>query len=356
MKLNGIMLQAFLLALTILSCVALGELGIRLVHYVRDSPFMEKDPNLGWKIPANQRKIFARKDFAGVNHTVHYSTGPYGFRLYGDAKSSNTKIMIVGDSFTHAVDVSDDQTYYAKLKMNLLEQAPVEIFAYGASGYGTLQEVLIVEQYIKEIMPDILILQVCRNDFINNSFELENKSIENNNNSLRPYLGYDGTITMKIPASPSRRVLLGAASYSEFLYWVMIRFDNWIAVNKLAKTVEDDIKDQSATHPGFMRAVALTDLLLERLRSAVPATTKIYAFQVDNLQPYSGEFERLFARHGIIYIEGVAEGVTEASQKGKVVYASDGAHWAPTGHAITAEVLANRLHFELMANRSEKRK
>jgi hypothetical protein len=96
MKLNGFMLQAFLAGLTILSCVALGELSIRLLQYVRDGrPFLARvavtcekwvfatcDPNLGWKTPANQRAIYVNKDSAGVDHAVHYSTGPYGFRLY----------------------------------------------------------------------------------------------------------------------------------------------------------------------------------------------------------------------------------------------------------------------------------
>ena len=98
---------------------------------------------------------------------------------------------------------------------------------------GTLQEVMIVERHIREIMPDILILQVCQNDFINNSFELESKSYFNNNNLLRPYLGSDGTITMQIAQPPFRRAVLWAASYSRFLLWVITRFDNWMAVNKL---------------------------------------------------------------------------------------------------------------------------
>jgi len=374
--LNGIVLQAFLAGLTILCFVAVGEVSIRLLQYVKDGrPFLAfsygserleefhfrtVDPNLGWMTSANQRQIYTSKDIARVNHAVHYSTGRYGFRLYGDAKSSNTKIMIVGDSYTQAVDVSDDQTYYAKLKRDLSDQMPVEIFAYGAAGYGTLQEVMIVERHIEEISPDILILQVCTNDFINNSFELESKSRFNNHYMPRPYLGTDGTITIKIPQALFRRAMLWIASYSRFLQWVIYRFDNFIAVNKLAHTVEDDIRDQSTAHPGFMRAVALTDRLLERLRSAVPAATKIYAFQADNsqpfgTQPFSHEFEKLFARHGIIYIEGVAEAVTDASQKGQIVYALN-EHWSSTGHTIVAEVLANRLRRALIASRSEKHK
>src|SRR5262245_11196074 len=98
-----------------------------------------------------------------------------------------------------------------------------------------------------------------------------------------------------------------------------------------------------------MRAVALTDQLLKRLRSAVPAVTKIYAFQADNSQPFSGEFEKLFPRHGIVYIEGVAEAVTEALQKGEVVHTRGGEHWTSAGHMIVAEVLANRLRRELVA-------
>lgn len=46
----------------------------------------------------------------------------------------------------------------------------------------------------------------------------------------------------------------------------------------------------------------------------------------------------------------------DASRKGEVVYEADGAHWASTGHTIAAEILANRLRFALMANRSAKHK
>jgi hypothetical protein len=247
--------------------------------------------------------------------------------------------MIVGDSITEAIQVSDDQTYYANLKKIFSEKmsSPPEIFAYGAAGYGTLQEVMIVERYIEQIAPDILILQVSSNDFINNSFELESASYENNNHMLRPYLGSDGSITMQLPQ------MVYAASYSRFLQWLIIRYNILVVVNKLAHGVEEDIGHQP-NHPAFLRAITLTDRLLERLRSVVPPATKVYAFKVDNSQPYSGAFEKLFARHGIIYIEGVPEAITDASRKGEAVYASDGAHWAAPGHRIAAEVLANGLH------------
>jgi hypothetical protein len=122
---------------------------------------------------------------------------------------------------------------------------------------------------------------------------------------------------------------------------VITRFDIWIAVNKLVHTVEDDIRDQP--HPGFMRAVALTDRLLERLRSAVPAATKIYAFQVDY---FSGEFPKLFARHGIIYIEGVAEAVTDASRKGEVVYEGTG----HIGRPLVTQLLLRFLLIDCASN------
>ena len=355
--LNGIVLQAFLAGLTLLFCVALGELGVRLLQYVSDGrPVISQmaptnfwrmfDPDLGWRTPANQRQIYTIKDGAGVDHEVHYSTGRYGFRLYGDTKSRKTKIMIVGDSYTQALAVSDDQTYYAKLKNNLSDRMPVEIFAYGTVGYGTLQELMIVERHIKEIMPDIIIFQVCSNDFINNSIELESQSLGNNSHSLRPYIGIDGTITMQIPQSPLDKGVLGRVSrHSRFLQWVIPLLHNQGVVK--TSTVEDEIRDQGTTHPGFMRAVALTDRLFGGLRSAVPAATKIYAFQADNLQPYSGEFEKLFPRHGITYFKGVAEAVTDAFQKGEVVYPWNDDHWASTGHTIVAEILANRLRRDL---------
>ena len=84
------------------------------------------------------------------------STNNYGFRKWGNLKSLSLKIFIVGDSFTMSMYASDNQTYYSILADNL----DTEVFTYGCSGYGTLQEYMIINKYFDTIKPDIVILDV----------------------------------------------------------------------------------------------------------------------------------------------------------------------------------------------------
>lgn len=109
----------------------------------------------------------------------------------------------VGDSFTHAVDASSEDTYYGVLQKKL----PIEVFAYGGGGYGTLQEHLIIDRFFYLIKPDIVIVQFSSNDFANNSVEFERGSSDNNNR-FRPYLMPDRNIRSAYPARNSLSALL----------------------------------------------------------------------------------------------------------------------------------------------------
>ena len=90
---------------------------------------------------------------------VAFRTNEYGFRHWGDLRSDKPRILFVGDSFTYAENVSDQQTYYAYFANNL----PVEVFATGGSGYGTLQEIRLVKRFWKVIQPQCFVLQFCSN-------------------------------------------------------------------------------------------------------------------------------------------------------------------------------------------------
>jgi hypothetical protein len=58
--------------------------------------------------------------------------------------------------------VSDGDTYYAIIKRKL----DAEVFAYGAGGFGTLQEYMILDRYVDMIHPSLILWQFCLNDFI----------------------------------------------------------------------------------------------------------------------------------------------------------------------------------------------
>ena len=332
--------------------LGLGEVVIRSIHLIRDGiPFFESntggrigpitlDQDLGWKATEHYQEALVEKTKNGTLYPVRRSQTQYGFRSFGDVTSRRLKMLVIGDSFTHATSVSDDRTYHALLS-KLLD---VEVFAYGAGGYGTLQEFLVLDRYLDVVRPDVILWQYCINDFINNDNELERLSRINNNGWVRPYWR-NGKIQLLSPKESSIQVRDWINRHSRFLYFVVTRLDRLRAANT-RDTVEVDIEAEGMRHPGFARAVAVTDELMSRVRARV-GTRPIMAFNCTEAEPYSQAFRNISAHHGIAYWDDVALSVSAADARGEDVYAADGSHWNERGHQVAAQALANHLRAEL---------
>ena len=141
------------------------------------------DLKLGWVPKSNFNLTKSTHDSLGNKYNITYSTNKYGFRAWGNLNSKKTKILCIGDSFTGDPNMSDEDSYFWQVG----KLTNSEVFAYGASGYGTLQELMVLQKYGMMIDPDIFILQFCGNDFENNSMSWEDKSIARNQKYLRPY-------------------------------------------------------------------------------------------------------------------------------------------------------------------------
>jgi hypothetical protein len=113
------------------------------------------------------------------------------------------------------------------------------------------------------------------------------------------------------------------------------------------RTVEYEIRLSGFGHPGFQRALRLTERILARLRAALPATVKLYAFSVDRQDPFTAALDALLMQQGIALIDGVADAVEAARLRGEPVLAADGAHWAPSGHRIAANIIGAKLLADL---------
>ena len=349
---------AAVFALSLVFFVLIGEAATRGWHWYRlmtqpaartaDSP-LYIDEKLGWGTTANLQMQRLEEGSERNLYTVNYETAEGGFRMFGDPQSLKQRVLIIGDSFTQAIHVSNDKTYYFLIGKHL----PVEIFAYGGGGYGTLQEYMILDRHIDRVKPALIIWQYCGNDFINNSFELEQQSRSNNNGMRRPYLSTDGEIFYATPKTfPWLREF--AAKHSSFLYLVLSRLDilnvrlaqtSW-ADSFQSETVEDTIARHGKDHPGFRKAARTTEQIMNKVRQRA-AHTPIVAFSSDIESPYYEEFQRISQAVGIELIRGVPEAVRAAEARGITVTAGDRAHWNELGHAIVAkrigEYLANNL-------------
>lgn len=326
-----------------------GEGAFRVLYLFKDSTF-EWDDDLGWRTVGNLDLTYTVGDGHGGFSEAHLETDTLGFRMAGQAASRRPKILVLGDSFTFAREVSQDETYYARLATEL----DAELFVYACEGYGTLQEYMVLERYIDDIEPDLLVWQFCWNDFIGNAVELERQSAYNNNGMRRPYLSADGEVRYATP-----KAFGGLRSFaqrrSRLIYSVLYRVDLLLGLSASETTVEDRIESSGGEMRAYSRSVATTKTLLAMARERA-VQMPMLAFDVETRLPYSEDFARICAEVGIEVAGDVGGAVAAAAARGEVVKAQDGAHWNAAGHRICAETLLPVLRERLsMLRRSDER-
>ena len=113
-------------------------------------------------------------------------------RQHTKAKPPNTlRVAVLGDSFTEAIHVPVEQTFWSKLERKLGNcpavkgRKNVEVINFGVQGYSTAQELIMLRKKVWDYSPDIVILAFfIGNDVINNSPKLEY-------DRYRPFFAYD---------------------------------------------------------------------------------------------------------------------------------------------------------------------
>ncbi|MCX6908202.1 MAG: SGNH/GDSL hydrolase family protein [Verrucomicrobia bacterium] len=309
----------------VLLCV---EIAIRVVELML-SPRSVPDDVLGWKEASNltKHKKGIRSD--GKTYDIVIHLGENGFRPWGNTNSTQRRLLVIGDSFTNASQVSDDKTYYALLVNKL--GSGWQVFADGSSGYGTLQEYMILDRYWDTIKPDAVLWQWCCNDFCNNLFEWDNQSSANYCQRPRPYWE-QGRIVMRCPREVP---VLSWHSHAYQWLWPFVYNRLWFR-----RDLPVDNLDSNA--PLFQKAVAVTDEILAQARKRI-GRTPVFAFVAlgDETEPYQTAFGSLAANHGIQMIRGIDRRIAQKEAAGIVTTAhpSIGGHWSEEGHAAIADVV-----------------
>ena len=290
------------------------------------------DDEYGWVPVSNYAFAGVLRDGAGNPYPVAVSTDERGFRRYGDpGEMRRKKVLFLGDSYTQAMHVSDDKTYFALLA----DALDIEVFAYGVEGYGTLQEYMALDRFIDEIKPDAVVIQLCPNDIVNNHPDLERDSTLNRMGLRRPYL-MDGRIVYET-AAPFPRLREFAARYSRFLYVIIKQVDRMHV--RPEESIERVIRARGLEHPLFRQSVDIAGQVLKMIRSRVPPSTAVYAFSSDWGRPFHPEFKRIAREAGIAFIDGNGRALRMAEDRGVATRAADNAHWNNAGHRIVADVL-----------------
>lgn len=332
--------SAAILTLSLMVAFILAETAFRIkdaLYPLELTPFVVLNQEYGWQARSNCHFICTRRDAAKIQHDVEIRTDENGFRMFGGPVSDGCCIFFIGDSYTFAEDATQSETYYAVAAAKL----GLNAFAYGAQGFSTLQEYLVLDKWIDRIKPDLVILQLCHNDFINNSVELTRLSAKNQCQVDQPYLSPEGSIFYQ---NPGYGVFSSAVSMipSRLLHSLAYRIDNRKGIPLREDTIENVVEQEGFNFPPFVKAVEITDRLLAMFRDRC-GDTPLIVFNVDGREPYASAFNRICAKHGIEQIAGIPEAIETARRGGGGVVAEDQAHWTGAGHKICGEILSEKL-------------
>ena len=191
----GLLLLAFGLCVAL----ALGEIGFRLVdHFVCQDDsgwFWEQDIHYGWRHTADIGRWARRCDHGKPEWEVYTRINSHGLRDREIPYEHGTtpRMLLLGDSFTEALQVEQEQTF-AKL---LEQRLGVDVVNGGDSGYGTDNALLFFMHEGWKYHPDLVVLM----------FNTSNDVLENDNELLRatnfpypdkPYFDLaDGRLTLR---------------------------------------------------------------------------------------------------------------------------------------------------------------
>lgn len=140
-----------------------------------DTPYLTYSPDLGWTIKPKGQTDLYQTNSQGIRGSHDYQQTPPAGVL---------RIAAFGDSFTHASDVRDEETWQAYLRQ---QHPQLEVLNFGVPGYGTDQAYLRYLQEGRRYQPQIVLI----------GFMAEN--IFRHVNIFRPFYGRNTEIPLSKP-------------------------------------------------------------------------------------------------------------------------------------------------------------
>src|SRR6185503_14679621 len=159
-----------LLGAAILVGIALFEVGVRAAHIDYNlSPNWKYHPVLGWsQVPGGSYDVVIQ------GRPVHVGFNKLGFRDIEHQRSKppgTRRVVIIGDSFSEAVQVNLEETFHQVLQqlLNQADTAKWEVINVGVGDFGTAQEYIALLNYGLTFEPDVVIHEIFPlNDICNN--------------------------------------------------------------------------------------------------------------------------------------------------------------------------------------------
>ena len=193
---------------------------------------------------------------------------------------------------------------------------------------------MIVDRYIDLIQPNVVVWQLCTNDFIDNHLNLE-AACKYSVDTRRPYFNTSGAMYYGVPLSLLKKI----KPYSTLIYFLGSRFQNICKQFNWTASGERKIAEQGRAYALYDSAVAITSLHLARMKQRIPPNTKLLVFVSDHFQPQYNHLAQLCQQAGLTFLDSIAARVVHQERQGQTVRTNDGYHWNEAGHRIVAEAL-----------------
>lgn len=255
---KGLRLNLLLLFCSITFALVLGEVLARYRGIERlfpDSPFLYA---IGRDLLANaETQRFCDEVCIRDRHNIHLRQNSIGVRDIDhniNKPEDVRRIVILGDSMTSAEEVPIEQTTFRQLQtlLNQKSREKWEVISLGLRGAGTLEEVMILEEFGLKYNPDVILLQTyINNDLFNNSIKAAGVC---EIKPYRPYMvkGDDGrwyrTSSQSFRNFLRHRSALFIALETVFLR-LKYRIDKPLTPFILEELLEEEMRDRRADLP-----------------------------------------------------------------------------------------------------------
>jgi len=285
------------------------------------------DPELGWALNPN-RKQLVRTNSCG--ETITRDPPPSRYLAKVPTHPEGTRVLFLGDSFTHAHEVSTGAAYYDVFERET--SGRYAVFAAGSGGYGTAQEFLLLKRLTSEIAPQIVIWQLSTNDVAENVFAGADPSTVQR---IRPYLE---------PASGAFRSadpslwLFKHSELAKFAYSRLAGLDRAHSLGLLAAL--NRVLASHAKPPQEVEREGLEVLsrLVDNAKRMLPGV-RIVGFIAD--REFDDKYAAVFRARQLEYWPGVAAAV--AAQPERTDCKPLDGHWNSAGNVAAGRILAQRL-------------
>jgi lysophospholipase L1-like esterase len=316
-------------------------IGIEIYANIKRPSWHEPDNILGWRLKKNFSHTYSQVDAAGQKYKATINTDEKGFRRFLEVNNKKKiKVLVIGDSFVADPYVDDKKMWFSVMAQDLnikMRNFNFDVYAGGGGGYGTIQEYLLLEEVLKDLKPDIFILNFCSNDFNNNSYEIEKEWSGFNQTWRRPYADKNDNIfyEIKFLAKVSRAPIIGDSKiFNKIIY----------LLSSIKKVDKNNLYDQKKMDD----AIQITDRYLKKI-SQILKNTKIFICNCSNEINYMNKkWIELGLKNSFIPLINANNEINKSIKKKENIYYYDLGHFNEKGNKIYGKSIAKEIYPHLL--------